>query len=125
MGAALAGGRVYQLKLPQRPILPAIRVQLISDGTGYHLRGEDRARRSRVQVDVYVADEGDAYTTAEALADEAHSMLVGEPFAVSDGGSPEESLRVTGAFRAARRALYEADELRLVRIQQDYIVWTR
>lgn len=125
MGAALAGGRIYQLKLPQRPTLPAIRVQLIDDGTTTHLRGEDRAIRSRVQVDVYVEDTGDAYDTAVALAQAVHERLVGAPFVVSDGGSPADRGTVTGVFRVLRRPLYEAEELRLVRIQQDYIVWTR
>ena len=36
---AFVASRVYQLKLPQQPTLPAIRVQLISEPSVYHLRG--------------------------------------------------------------------------------------
>jgi hypothetical protein len=123
--AALVAARIYQLKLPQNPTLPAIRVQLISDALSYHLRGEEGIRRSRVQVDVYVADAGDAYAAAEQLAEAVHAALSGARFTLSDGGSPASTATVTGVFREARGTLYEAEELRLVRIQQDYSVWTR
>jgi len=122
---AIAGTRVYQLKLPQAPTLPAIRVQLVTDVPGHHLRGPDGLLRSRVQVDAYVAESGDAYTTADGLAKAVDGALDGKTFDVSDGSSPEDRVTVAAALRVDRRTLYEAEELRLVRIQQDYVVWTK
>lgn len=120
--AALVSTRVFQLKLPQGSALPAIRVQHISALDHFHLRGGSIVVRSRVQTDVY-ADEasgGDPYDTAARVAAALHDALNGSVFVTDD-----ETLKVTGAFRDDRRALYEPGELRIVRILQDYIVWSR
>jgi hypothetical protein len=121
--AALVGTRVYMLKLPQKPTLPAVRVQLITEPRGYQLRGEDGAVRSRVQVDAYQYETAtDPYDSVSDVADAASTALSGHRF--TDAGSPV-SLEVTGAFRQSRRVLYEAEEFRLIRISQDFIVWSK
>lgn len=116
---ALVGQRVWLLKLPQKPTLPAIRVQLIDNPQGKHLRGPNRSTAARVQVDCYQA-EGAAtpYDTIVAVATAVNAALVNEPFDVS-------SVRVTNVEELDRRSLYEADELNLLRMFQDFRVWSR
>lgn len=120
-----AGQRVYNLKLPQRPTLPAVRVQLISDPEEYHLRGGLKYGRARVQVDSYAQEDSgvDPYAQASDLADEingddAGSGLSGGQW--SSNTSPE--FLVTGALRLDRRTAYTPDELRLVGISLDFQV---
>lgn len=120
--SALVGTRVYQLLLPQQPTLPAIRVQLIDEPRWYHLRGESAVTRARVQVDVFEAATIAApYVSAAAVADAVDAALSGQVFT---DGSPT-TLEVVGVFRQDRQVLYEADELRLVRVLQDYWVLSR
>ena len=122
---ALVGTRVYQLLLQQGPTYPAIRVQLISEPRPNHLRGADGSIRSRVQVDAYaqVGNGTDPYDGAADVADAVRDALAGTaPF--DDGGSPPETV-VTGVFVDNRRVLYEPEELRVVRVSQDVIVWSR
>lgn len=119
--AALVQTDIYQLRLPENPDLPAIRVQLIGVIDQFHLRGGSLVEKHRVQVDAY-AEEGsgsDPYSAAAAVADAVHAALNGKVFD-ADG-----TLRVTGAFRDSRLAMYAPDALRQVNISQDYIVWTR
>ena len=125
---ALVGSRVYQLKLPQKPTLPAIRVQQISEADEHHLRGRDGVVRTRIQVDAYAHESAaDPYATATAVAAAVHGDGLGpgasglSGFAGGVGGSPS-SLQILFAERVARVPEYESDELRLVRIRQDYMV---
>jgi uncharacterized protein DUF3168 len=130
---AIVGARVYQLRFPQRPTFPAIRVQLIDDVPAYHLRGENGLIPSRVQVDD-VAEEGDGtnpYAQASALASAiAGSWLPGSPGPPTGlsgwrgdlGGSPP-TIRVEFIRRIDRSVLYDPGELRQVRIRQDFLVW--
>lgn len=113
---ALVSTRVHVLILPQSPVLPAIRVQLIDEPKAYQLRGEDGLVASRVQVDAFGRD----YATTGALAVAIDAALSGKSFLV---GSP--TFEVVSAFRLDRRVLYEAEELRMIRILQDYQVWAR
>lgn len=119
--AGLVATDVYQLKLPQEPDLPAVRIQLISVVDRFHLRGGSLVEQSRVQIDA-VAEEGsvtDPYAQASAVADAVHASLNGQVFVA------DPTLRITGAFRDSRIAMYDPDQLRQVSISQDYIVWTR
>jgi hypothetical protein len=118
--AALVGDRVYQLQLPQGVILPAVRVQLIDDPAGYHLRGPLGLSEARVQTDVYAAETsgGDPLEQAEAVAEAVDVALSGRKFDV--GGARH----VSGAFRISRQQRYEGDALREVRILQDFAVWS-
>lgn len=121
---ALVGTRIYQLVLPQKPTLPAVRVQLIDDPSAYHLRGESKVTKARVQVDAYAgkASSADPKAVADAVADAVHTALSGQRF--GSVGSPVE-LRVLGAFKDDRRTMYEPDEIEQVRVQQDYMVVSR
>jgi hypothetical protein len=117
--AALAGTRVWVLKLPQNPVYPAVRVQLISEPREYHLRGDQHARRARVQVDDYVneAGGGNAYSIAVTLADAIDTgIATGAPYT-------QGAVKVLGCFRDNRVPVYEAGTLKLVRMMQDFIVW--
>lgn len=106
--------RIYQLKLPQTPTLPALRIQLIANPKTYHLRGPQGLERARVQVDVYGAEtvRPDPYGAVGAIADVIDAVMGGVVFTVS-------GVRVTGAFRIDRRALFE-DAIKAIRIQQDF-----
>lgn len=125
---AIVGTRIFQLKLPQTPTLPAIRVQEIDVVDGYHLRGEVSLKPARVQVDVFVPERSaqDPLEQAHALADAIHgdgngTSATGLSGWIGDiGGSP--AVRVHGMFRKDRADTYEGDELRLVRTRQDYMV---
>lgn len=121
---ALVSTRVYQLRLPQGPTLPAIRVQAVGTIDFYHLRGGDVAERARIQTDAYAAEASgvDPYAQAVSVAEAIYTALNGQRFVVND--SPA-SLQVTGVLRAGRQVFYEPEELRTVRIMQDWIVWSR
>jgi hypothetical protein len=121
--AALIGTRGYLLKLPQGPTLPAVRVQLIDEAGNMHLRGAGGPYRSRVQVDAFAheASGGDPYAGVTAVAEAIHGDGSGTGLAGWKGGSA--ALTITGAVRIDRMVTYEPDELRLVRVRQDYMVW--
>jgi len=124
---AIVSTRIWEITLPENPVVPAIRVQIISEPLTYHLRGPNGLRRSRVQVDAYVSERAvssvdDPGANANALADAIDTCLSGATF--SAGGSPAE-IEVTGVFRQDRRVLREPDELRYLRVMQDYIVWSK
>ncbi len=121
--------RVYMLKLPQQPTLPAAVILLVDDTKAYHLRGGSFSGRARVQIDVYAAEASgiDPYTEAADLADTIHGDEAGSGLSAFQGlagGSPD-GLFLTGVFREDRQASYEADERRTVRIRQDYFVYYR
>lgn len=123
---ALVASRVYQLKLPQSPTLPAIRVQLISEPTSYHLRGGSGMYRSRIQIDAYAAERSgaDPYGAAVDVADAIHGDDAGAGLSAWQGntGSSPPSLRIHACMRVDRQVGYDAEELREVRVRQDYLV---
>lgn len=123
--SALVGTRVWQLKLPQSPTLPAVVVQLISDPSEHHLRGEVGQTRSRVQVDCYGKDSGvaDPYEAVTDVAEAVSDALCGvEPFTVAGAGSPSVDRYVQFVRRLSRMSMHEGDELRVVRVTQDFLV---
>lgn len=115
--SAFVASRVYQLKLPQQPTLPAIRVQLVSEPAVYHLRGVTNAYQAVVQVDAFANEydvlRPDPYDTVQQLSDAIESCLSGARW-------HEAPLTVVGAFRLSRQPLYDPDELRLARLMQEY-----
>lgn len=125
---ALVSTRVYMLKVRQGSAMPAIRVQRISGVNDYHQRGEIGLKRSRVQVDVYAgeASGGDPYASALNLAALVHGDGNGVNASGLSGwigttsGSP--SIRILGVFLVDQAVGYEADEIREVRVRQDYMV---
>lgn len=119
---ALVGTRVTQLTLPQGTILPAVRVQLIDELRSYHHRGRTLLLNARVQVDAYAQ----TYSAALAVADAVLGDGNGSNASGLDGwqgsiGSPAFNIRAV--MQEDRSVLYEADELRLVRVRQDFRVW--
>jgi hypothetical protein len=122
--SALVGTRVFLLKLPQRVSFPAIRVQLISNPRGKHLRGPDGTTRARVQVDCYDAEtSADPYSAVSATAEAAVNARVFEPF--NGGGSPA-SIRITGCSVNDMRSMREQEpqEDPKVRRMIDLYVWS-
>jgi hypothetical protein len=123
--AAIIGTRGYQLVLPQSPTLPAMRVQLIDEIETYVLIGLTNCFRARIQVDIWTDAEaaGDPYEEAragstairDALAVTAHG---GQRFM---DGSPTV-LEVTSVQTLDKTVDYEADELRRIRVRQDFAV---
>ncbi len=115
--AALVGPRVYQLKLPQQPTLPAIRVQLIAEPSRYHLRGVVNAWEALVQVDTYANEFNptfpDPYDLVEQVAAAVDAALSGLLATI-------QTIQIVGCFRVSRAPLYEPGELRLARILQEY-----
>lgn len=126
---ALAGSRVYLDKLPQSPTYPAIRVQLVDDPASFHLRGPDGLSRARVQVDHYVDEAvsgSDPYASVEALetatrGDGLGTAATGLSGWIGSVGSPPFVVR--GCFRTNRLRRYDPDELRVLTMTTDYIVW--
>lgn len=119
----LVGQRIYQLILPQNPTLPAIRLQVISEPVIYHLRGAVNLMRTRVQIDAYgsttltAGSTTDPYAVVNNVADAVDAVLAGGRFTI-------DTVKVTAAFRVTRRAFYEAEELRVIRVSQDFDVWS-
>jgi len=115
--AALVGTRVYQLKLPQQPTLPAIRVQLIAEPARYHLRGVVNAWEALVQVDAYAHEFDpafpDPYDRVQQVATAIDRVLSGSLVTL-------DTIAIVGCFRVSRAPLYEPDALRLARLLQEY-----
>lgn len=127
---SLAGSRVYLDKLPQSPTFPAVRVQLIDGLAGYHLRGPDGVSKARVQVDAYAHEDSgaDPYAAVMALTDAINGDGFGTAATGLSGwkgevGSPP--FIVLGCFRTNRLRRYDPDELRLLTMSQDFMVWYR
>ena len=118
---ALVSTRIYMLKVPQNVTFPVVRIQEIDEPSDYHLRGEQDLTRARVQVDCYVS-EAAGYRALVTLANAAHVALSGETF--TNVGSPLERA-VAACFRQMRRVMYEGEEQRLIRMLQDYFVWSK
>ncbi len=119
---ALVSTRIYVETLPQKPTLPAIRIQRISEFADVHLRGAQAMRRARVQVDAVASSLETATAVAEAAhGDGAGSGLSGWQGTV--GGSPGET--VFAILPADARTDYDAEELRQWRVSRDYLVWMR
>lgn len=127
---ALVGSRVHLDRLPQSPTYPAVCVQLIDDGSSYHLRGPIGTTQARVQVDAYVKEGSglDAYSRVSSLAAAIHGDGRGPTATGLSGwigsiGSP--ALDVLSCFRVSRTRRYDPDELHVLTQSQDYMVWFR
>lgn len=122
--------RVYLDKLPQAPTYPAVRVQLVDDLTSQHLRGPNGLCRARVQVDAYAHEESgvDPYTQVAALAAAIHGDGLGPSASGLEGwigglGSPP--FEIVECERALRLRTYDADELKILTMSQDYLIGYR
>lgn len=111
--------RVYVDILPQKPTLPCIRVQRISEVEGVHLRGARDSRRARVQVDSIAL----SLEAATAVSDAAHGPGNGSGLSGFEGDISGQKLMAI--LPADTRSDYEAEELKQWRVSRDYIVWLR
>lgn len=119
---AIVDGRVWQLVLPEHGTLPAVRIQLIDEPRELHLRGIDNARLIRMQADSFVGITGaDPYNAAVSLADAVEAALTPEPFTA--GSSP--GFFVMSVKPDDRRPFFEETPQKLVRMQQDFLIWYR
>lgn len=115
---ALVSTRVYLMRLPDPVTFPAIRVQLVDDPQMKHLRGPLGITGARVQVDVYDEETAtDPYGSVNEISQAVEAALVFAPFSAG-------TVYVQSAERIDRRALREAEELELVRMMQDFRVWS-
>lgn len=128
-----ASDRVYMLKLPQGlDRWPAVRVQATPRPREQHLRGPQYPVMSRVQVDHYAPERPgvDAMAQVLDLAAQVRGDGLG-PVASGvfgwkgdSGGSPAITIHNVELISEGD-PFYEADELRLVRIKDEYLVhWT-
>lgn len=69
--AALVGTRVYWIERPQTGPLPAVTLLTISDGHEQTLKELQGYQASRVQIDVWAANQPSAYAVAGAVIDAA------------------------------------------------------
>lgn len=124
---ALVGTRIYLDRLPQTPRFPAIRVQLISTQQMGHLRGVNKTRRSRVQVDhiaAVTATDLDPAATVQTLSALTHGPGDGAALCGWRGtvDSPP-SIEILNVQPFGEYEDYDAEELRQYRNVRDYIVW--
>jgi hypothetical protein len=124
--SALAGTRGYTLKFPENFAGVGFRVSIVDEVRASHLAGPDSQRRSRVQIDAVAPESGGtAYAIAGSLADAIDAAMTDGTFVATSSGSPGASLEVKVVDRPQRIPFYDPDELRQVRVVQDYIVWSR
>ena len=129
--ASLVSQRIYMLKLPQHPTLPAVRVQRISSMRDQHLRGPAFTAKARVQVDAYAAEVPgqDPYAAVQAVADAIRGDGLGHSASGLWGwigilGTPGFEMK-NAELIADDDPFYEAGEVRAWRIRQDYMIhWT-
>jgi len=122
---AIAGTRVYVLSLPQSPILPAVRIQVISEVEALQLRGTAGWRRGRVQVDSVASDVNgdDGLTAADALDVAIYGGFVaGVATGLVGFAGTVAGVRIGSIRPAGRIEDYAADNLRQVRVSRDWFV---
>jgi hypothetical protein len=120
---AIVGTRIYVLRLPQSPTLPAIRLQRIDANEELHLRGPSGIQVARVQVDS-VSLSG---TQAETLDAAVHGDGVTTGLRAWRGfvdGSPG-SFEILVIRPAGVREGYDALELKQYKVMRDYMVTYR
>lgn len=130
VAGSIVGNRVYLDKLPQGVTYPAVRVTLIDDLVDYHLRGPVGSKQARVQVDAYAAEASglDVYDQVTGIADAIEGDGLGPGASGLSGwigavGSPP--VLVDQVLRVSRTRWYDPQELRVLTMSQDFIVWYR
>jgi hypothetical protein len=118
---SLVSARIYVDLLPQKPTLPAVRVQRISEIEDAHLRGVGAIRRARVQVDAIAT----SLETATQVSDAAHGDGAGSGLSGWQGDLGSPAVRVMAMLPTDTRSDYEGDELKQWRVSRDYFVWMR
>ena len=109
--AARISNRMHAVKLPQKPVLPALVYTRISSNRGYHSEGQDSLASPRFQLDCWDPD----VKGSRELAADVRKRLSGHK-----GAAGSETIQ--GAFLADDNDLYDF-ELDAHRVQMDFIVW--
>lgn len=130
--ATSAGSRIYMLKLPQNPTLPAVRVQRIGNVQEQHLRGPQGTVVTRVQVDAFVSETAaDPYSTLADLVEAVKGDGLGPNasgvfgFKGSGGGSPATIEIENVELIHDGTPDYAGDEIKALRNRQDFLVHWR
>jgi hypothetical protein len=111
--------RIYPGVLPQGITLPSIVQNLISEGSGYHMQGDDGLVQARVQLDCWALTQDAAVSLAGLVFD----LLSGFHGTVSFGSdSPQQSIVVRGVFHDQGRDDYDPVPKLFTR-RRDYLIW--
>lgn len=106
-----SAARLYPVKLPQGPTMPAITYQTISGQRVHSADGASGLSGPRIQIDCW----GSTYAQADALFEAVRKRLDGYR-------GPAGSKDIQGAFFDTERDFYEADA-ELYRKSADFIIW--
>ena len=108
---AALGTRMYPLRLPQPPTLPAATYQRVAGTTQNTLDGPSALRGPRIRVDVWDETFGGARTVGDAVL-----------IALDGFRGPAGAEEIGGAFLALEQSLYE-DDTELYRVMMEFHVW--
>lgn len=123
---AIVGSRIYRLRLPQTPTLPAIRLQRIDANEELHLRGPSGIQVARVQVDSVALSGPDAERLDAAVhGDGVTTGLRAWKGMIGGGGSPADTFEIRLIRPAGVREGYDALELKQYKVMRDFLVTYR
>lgn len=108
---ATVGQRIYPIRLPQNPTLPAITYLKVSGLRHYKTNGPQNLSRPRVQIDCWAT----TYAAALSLAEDVRQALEGYSGAMG-------TKTVQGTFFENEQEFFE-DEPLYYRHSRDYFVW--
>lgn len=120
---ALVGMRIYQVKLPPKPTLPAIRVQLVGNEEFMHLRGAVKVMRARVQVDSISAEGVAPDPVGQAASVDDAVNGPGDGTGLLGWRGVAGGVKVTAMLPGGLREGYDAQELRQFKKMRDFVVW--
>lgn len=119
ISALVGGSRIYPGIMPQGITATSIVQNLITEGTAYHMQGDDGLMQARIQVDCWALTQD----AAVALANLVFDRLSGYRGVVLFGSnSPQESIVMRGVFHDQGRDDYD-DIAKLHRRSRDYLFW--
>jgi hypothetical protein len=111
--------RIYPGVLPQGITLPSLVQNLITEGIGYHMQGDDGLMISRVQIDAWALTQDLAVNLANLVFD----RLSGYSGTVTYGtNSPQQTMVVRGVFHDSGRDDYD-DTSKMFARRRDYFFW--
>lgn len=111
--------RIYPAILPQGITAPSIVQNLITEGIGYFMQGDDALMQARVQLDAWALTQD----LAVSLAGKVFDRMSGFSGTVVYGSnSPQDSIVVQAVFHNQGRDDYDDGSKMFVR-RRDYILW--
>lgn len=119
---------VFTDTLPQNPTYPCVLVQLIVENDLLNQTKRSALGQANVMVEVFAHESngGDPYAEASQIADAIDGDGQGEAATgLSDWRQRSGDVEIDMSMRVQRRRGYQADELRLVIISQEYKTWFR